>query len=129
MKYLPRFKWHMLTEQVGACGPSALLCFLYSYVLIAHEAAVREAKLRLELGQSRAEQRDYLANVELARVLDKRAERAQASGKDPASVRKIKSKHERDGESARPEDAKRRKKVHEGGDKQEKLDSVLSSIF
>ncbi|KAJ7179567.1 hypothetical protein C8R46DRAFT_1160111 [Mycena filopes] len=41
MKYLPKFKWSMLTEQV------------------AHEAAIHTAKLRVELSQSRTEQRDY----------------------------------------------------------------------
>jgi ESF2/ABP1 family protein len=40
------------------------------------------AQLRLELSQSRAEQREYLKNVELARVLDKREERSQAAGKE-----------------------------------------------
>ncbi|KAG8780123.1 RNA-binding ATPase activator esf2 [Ceratobasidium sp. 428] len=59
MKYLPKFKWNMLTEQV------------------AQEAAAHTARLRVELSQSRAEQRDYLRNVELARVLDKRAKRKQ----------------------------------------------------
>ncbi|KAF8511177.1 hypothetical protein JB92DRAFT_2614654, partial [Gautieria morchelliformis] len=58
MKYLPRFKWNMLTEQ----------------------AAVHTARLRVELSQSRAEQRDYLRQVELARVLDKRAERKRKAG-------------------------------------------------
>ena len=40
------------------------------------------ARLRLELSQSRSEQREYLKNVELARVLDKREERSQAVGKE-----------------------------------------------
>ncbi|KAI0771990.1 hypothetical protein BD413DRAFT_547488 [Trametes elegans] len=62
MKYLPKFKWNMLTEQ------------------IAHEAAVHQAQLRAELSQSRKEQREYLKNVELARVLDKRAERKRKNG-------------------------------------------------
>ena len=39
------------------------------------------ARLRLELSQSRSEQREYLKNVELARVLDNREERSQAAGK------------------------------------------------
>ena len=39
------------------------------------------ARLRLELSQSRSEQREYLKNVELARVLEKREERSQAGGK------------------------------------------------
>jgi ESF2/ABP1 family protein len=33
----------------------------------------------VELAQSRSEQRDYLKNVELARVLDKRVERKKAA--------------------------------------------------
>ncbi|CAE6463582.1 unnamed protein product [Rhizoctonia solani] len=53
MKYLPKFKWNMLTEQV------------------AQEAAAHTARLRVELSQSKTEQRDYLRNVELARVLEK----------------------------------------------------------
>ncbi|KAF8529257.1 hypothetical protein BU17DRAFT_37150 [Hysterangium stoloniferum] len=73
MKYLPRFKWNMLTEQV------------------AHEAALHTARLRVELSQSRAEQQDYLKQVELARVLDKRAERKRKAGEEvaapPAKVR------------------------------------------
>jgi len=64
MKYLPRFKWNMLTEQV------------------AHEAAVHAAKLRVELSQSKAEQQEYLKNVELARVLDKRIARKKEKGEE-----------------------------------------------
>jgi len=60
LKYLPRFKWNMLTEQ------------------IAHESATRSARLRVELSQSRSEQKEYLKNVELARVLAKREERRWA---------------------------------------------------
>ncbi|VDC04079.1 unnamed protein product [Peniophora sp. CBMAI 1063] len=115
MKYLPRFKWHMLTEQV------------------AHEGAVREAKLRLELGQSRTEQRDYLANVELARVLDKRAQRAQAAGKDPSTVRKPKNAAKREhatlDDGATPREKKRHKKAPDEGHEKANLETVLSSIF
>ncbi|TRM68548.1 hypothetical protein BD626DRAFT_394962 [Schizophyllum amplum] len=64
MKYLPKFKWNMLTEQV------------------AHEAAIHTAKMRTELQQSRTEQREYLKNVELARVLDKRAQRKKEKGEE-----------------------------------------------
>ena len=48
----------------------------------ANEAAVHTARLRVELSQSRAEQRDYLRQVELARVLDKRSERKRKAGDD-----------------------------------------------
>jgi len=59
MKYLPRFKWNMLNEQ------------------IAHEQASRTARLRHELSQSKKEQNEYLRNVELARGLAKRKEREE----------------------------------------------------
>jgi ESF2/ABP1 family protein len=44
----------------------------------AHESATRTARLRVELSQSRIEQKEYLKNVELARVLAKRGERRRA---------------------------------------------------
>ncbi|KAF8759618.1 hypothetical protein RHS01_01713 [Rhizoctonia solani] len=66
MKYLPKFKWNMLTEQV------------------AQEAAAHTARLRVELSQSKTEQRDYLRNVELARVLEKRAQRKRKTDSDEA---------------------------------------------
>lgn len=49
------------------------------FLSVAHEAAIHKARLRIELSQSRTEQHDYLKNVELARVLDKRAERKRKS--------------------------------------------------
>ncbi|EKM75710.1 hypothetical protein AGABI1DRAFT_79458 [Agaricus bisporus var. burnettii JB137-S8] len=64
MKYLPKFKWNMLTEQV------------------AHEAQLHQAKLRVELSQSRAEQQEYLRNVELAKVLEKRAAKKRERGEE-----------------------------------------------
>lgn len=40
-----------------------------------NESAIKTARLRVELEQSRREQKDYLRQVELARVLDKRVKR------------------------------------------------------
>ncbi|KAG6375072.1 hypothetical protein JVT61DRAFT_3856 [Boletus reticuloceps] len=70
MKYLPKFKWNMLTEQ------------------IAHEAAVHAAKLRVELAQSRSEQREYLRNVELGRIVDKRNEKRKEKGQRPIELKR-----------------------------------------
>jgi len=118
MKYLPKFKWNMLTEQ------------------IAHEAAVHTARLRVELEQSRREQTDYLRQVELSRVLDKRLDRkrkaAEAQGEslrdeDLQSKRVRLRKHEdRDRLKSRTP-----KEKHGGtgpGDTAE-MTTVLSSIF
>ena len=92
----------------------------------AHEAAIHQAKLRAELSQSRKEQREYLKNVELARVLEKRREKKLAEGKEPPQLKRQRS-------DAPPEarSEKRRKskaKTEEEGDPAQ-LSSVLSSIF
>jgi ESF2/ABP1 family protein len=56
--------------------------------LVAHEAASHQAKLRVELSQSKKEQREYLKNVELARVLEKRTEKKLAEGKEPPRLKR-----------------------------------------
>ncbi|KAG8854869.1 RNA-binding ATPase activator esf2 [Tulasnella sp. 330] len=74
MKYLPKFKWSMLTEH------------------LAHEAAEHTARLRVELSQSRHEQSDYIRQVELAKSIEKRAaskqkkERKDGPGIEPTST-------------------------------------------
>ncbi|KAF9224364.1 hypothetical protein BS17DRAFT_795387 [Gyrodon lividus] len=111
MKYLPKFKWNMLTEQ------------------IAHEAAVHTAKLRVELAQSRSEQRDYMRNVELARILDKRNEKRKEQGQGPLEPfqRVIKRlADDEDGETSR-KPGKRPKAVEIARSAQ--LNNVLGSIF
>ncbi|KAI0773971.1 hypothetical protein C8Q74DRAFT_1267634 [Fomes fomentarius] len=123
MKYLPKFKWYMLTEQ------------------IAHEAAVHTAQLRVELSQSRKEQRDYLKNVELARVLDKRAERKRKAaqsgeakeGDDHADTRPPKSlkKDNMDALAKASSQEKRieRRPIEPKPDAAAQLDSVLGNVF
>ncbi|KAG8715024.1 RNA-binding ATPase activator esf2 [Ceratobasidium sp. 423] len=112
MKYLPKFKWNMLTEQV------------------AQEAAAHTARLRVELSQSKAEQRDYLRNVELARVLEKRAQRKRKSDSNEAgtitTALKVKEDHvPPKAKKARIQNAASDNK-HSNG---ETLTNVLSSIF
>ncbi|KAI0693826.1 hypothetical protein BC835DRAFT_1352348 [Cytidiella melzeri] len=108
MKYLPKFKWSMLTEQ------------------IAHEAAVHSAQLRVELSQSRREQQEYLKNVELARVLDKRAERKRKAGEDVAAPLEPVKKQK----AELPEkQAQRPRKQKETSGENKQLSSVLGSIF
>lgn len=70
LKYLPGFKWHMLTEQLSS------------------ERASRAARLRAELSQSQFEQTDYLRKVERARVAaEKKARRTKKlPATDPDSV-------------------------------------------
>ncbi|KAL9712448.1 RNA-binding ATPase activator esf2 [Leucoagaricus gongylophorus] len=93
MKYLPKFKWNMLAEQV------------------AHEAQIHRAKLRVELSQSRTEQQEYLHNVELARVLEKRAEKGDFRPRE----RTLKRRADEIPGQKRPKDSK--------------LEGVLGNIF
>ena len=84
--------------------------------MIAYEAAVYAAKLRVELSQSKAEQQEYLKNVELARVLDKRVAKKREKGEEfELKTRK------------RPSD------VEEAGRTKKKanmdVDDILSSVF
>lgn len=117
MKYLPKFKWNMLTEQIGACFYFMHETCRKLIATSAHEAAVHTAKLRVELAQSKMEQRDYLKNVELARVLDKRNEKRKEKGLGPLELK-------RPAESSKEESRKRLKHTDDT-----QLDSVLGSIF
>ena len=94
-------------------------------IFVAHEAAVHQAKLRAELSQSRKEQRDYLKNVELARVLEKRKERKLAAGKEPPQLKRRQNDMPSE---ERPKKIRKPKPQIEEGDSVQ-LSSVLSSIF
>jgi len=85
----------------------------------AHEAAIHSARLRVELSQSKSEQRDYLKNVELARVLDKRRKAKGSLPEQPKKERKRKTEEADDTRGAKKE------RIGSTG----QLDSVLSSIF
>lgn len=84
------------------------------------------ARLRLELSQSRSEQREYLKNVELARVLDKREERSQAAGKE--FKRKEVNKRPASENGPRKSELKRPRTNNETSSGTT-LDSVLGNIF
>ena len=75
------------------------------------------AHLRVELSQSRSEQRDYLKNVELARVLEKRK---KLKGKLPAMPERV---HD---DSSR---MKRQKRENHDRTHDRDMDTVLDSIF
>lgn len=111
MKYLPKFKWNMLTEQV------------------AHEAAIHSAKLRVELSQSRSEQQDYMKNVELARVLDKRAAKKREKGEELEMKPMERSRKRPADDGNDTEHRKKKEKRVAPTDDTVSLDNVLSSIF
>lgn len=88
----------------------------------------------MELSQSKREQQEYLRNVELARVLDKRAERkknkAAEGSAEPADEIAKSAKRERT-ESERPAKKRRKEKQEEvvNESTQKQLNTVLGSIF
>jgi ESF2/ABP1 family protein len=75
------------------------------------------------------EQRDYLKNVELARVLDKRAEKKREKGE----VMELKERPKRKRPNADDGDTGERKAkkppVEDSGAREAQMSSVLSSIF
>ena len=95
-------------------------------LLLAHEAAIHAAKLRVELTQSRSEQNEYLKNVELARVLEKRAERKREKGEEfvfnPINTERARK---RPTPAAEGGDESRKKKKDVDG----QMETVLTSIF
>lgn len=62
IKYLPKFKWNDLTER------------------LAHEAKVREQKLRLELAQAKRENTFYMQQVSRSKAIDAMASRKRGRG-------------------------------------------------
>jgi ESF2/ABP1 family protein len=84
------------------------------------------ARLRLELSQSRSEQREYLKNVELARVLDKREERSQAAGKK-FKRKEVNKRPASESSGSRKSELKRPRTTNETSTGT--LESVLGSIF
>ncbi|GJN89488.1 hypothetical protein Rhopal_002474-T1 [Rhodotorula paludigena] len=115
MKYLPRFRWDQLSEQVAL------------------ERATQTSLLRFHLSHSKQEQESYLSAVERARVGRKIEDKAAARGKKrPAAAAA------EEGEGGKDE-AKRRfrqrervdtsEKLKRQGDGGKELDSVLGRLF
>ena len=79
----------------------------------------------MELSQSKSEQRDYLKNVELARVLNKRAKRKQQIDGENSTGVGVKRAHP---EAVEPRERKRPVRERTADDARQ-LDGVLSRIF
>ncbi|BGP15325.1 hypothetical protein JCM10213_005174 [Rhodosporidiobolus nylandii] len=119
MKYLPRFRWDQLSEQVAL------------------ERATQTSLLRFHLTHSKAEQESYLSAVERARTNSKIEEKAASRGKAPK--RKADSEAGADGEGAggkRKREYRQREAVdvskklkRGGGGEKEQLESVLGRLF
>ncbi|KIM25613.1 hypothetical protein M408DRAFT_26156 [Serendipita vermifera MAFF 305830] len=132
MRYLPRFKWYMLTEQIGKWPFSSPF---------PHEHATHAARLRMELAQSKREQRHYLKQVEIGKSLEKRKRKREKDGDTsvqdpkPFADSAVKSDSKRRKVEAKANDRKGHDRGSKGGvavnDKRREgdLDKVLGSIF
>ncbi|GAA6036030.1 hypothetical protein JCM8097_006573 [Rhodosporidiobolus ruineniae] len=98
MRYLPRFRWDQLSEQVAL------------------ERATRTSLLRFHLTHSKAEQESYLSAVERARTNSKIEEKAASRGKAPKGT-----KRKADGGEGEREKKKREFRQRERVDTSEKL--------
>ena len=92
------------------------------------------AKLRVELSQSRREQHEYLKNVELARVLNKRAERKRKPEDDePGSQSGLaiigQKKIVKETEAKAAKRMRKAKEKPDGKNDHPQLRDVLDSIF
>ncbi|GAA5977725.1 hypothetical protein JCM11641_001389 [Rhodosporidiobolus odoratus] len=118
MKYLPRFRWDQLSEQVAL------------------ERATTTSLLRFHLTHSKSEQESYLSAVERARTHSKIEEKAAARGKVPKK-RSAEGEGEREGQGHG--EAKKRfrqrevvdtsKKLKRGEDAGKTLENVLGRLF
>jgi ESF2/ABP1 family protein len=77
----------------------------------------------VELSQSRSEQQEYLKNVELARVLDKRAEKKREKGEE-FQLKPIKERPNKRVVEDNKSSVRKKSKLENG-----QLDTVLGSIF
>jgi ESF2/ABP1 family protein len=121
LKYLRGFKWRHLTEQ------------------IANENAERAARLRAEGQKERREVREYLRNVEQAKMLDgmeKKKQKKVENAGGPASINgsTVKNSTLKDGQKPekrqfRQIEVMSKSKLSKGSDQPDEVKRVLSKIF
>ncbi|KAK9467376.1 hypothetical protein V1512DRAFT_261054 [Lipomyces arxii] len=110
IKYLPKFKWHHLTEQ------------------IAYENQSRQAKLRAEISQATRVNKAFIKNVERAKMIEKiQAKRSAKAVKFDEDVKpSSRTVKEADIDMRRNF---RQRDVVDDKEKDEKMQSVLKNIF
>lgn len=84
------------------------------------------AKLRVELSQSRTEQQEYLKNVELARVLEKRSAQKKEKGEELKMKPQRPRKRPVEGEG---NNEQRKRKKENFTTNEMVIEDVLSSVF
>jgi ESF2/ABP1 family protein len=70
IKYLPKFKWSNLTEQ------------------LAYEKKVKEQKLKAEVAQAKRENKQYLKNVAKAKMIEAMEDKKKRKGEDVPSIQR-----------------------------------------
>ncbi|KAK9362740.1 hypothetical protein V1504DRAFT_417864 [Lipomyces starkeyi] len=111
IKYLPKFKWHHLTEQ------------------IAYENQVRQAKLRAEISQATKENKAFIRNVERAKMIEHIQEKKQKrQAKTEPNVKAESKPAPSAGEIEMRRNFKQRSVVMHK-DKEETMQRLLKNIF
>lgn len=105
IKYLPKFKWHDLTQQ------------------IAKETEVRLAKLALELSQQQKMNKSFIHNVEKSKMIKNIQKKRNTQDDDDEMRRFYKQRKVTSTRADAKEDLKERSKPDD------KLSSVLSQVF
>lgn len=138
MKYLPRFKWNMLSEQVGEQTIALrfiqlVITDITLYLSTAVEAATRAALLRNELAQSKKEQAEYLRQVDRAKNYEKAQDKKRTRQERKGGETTIEG-----GDDAKPSKKPKQERDFEqrsviaparGSGVDAKLGSVLDSLF
>ena len=94
---------------------------------LAYERQAHQARLRNEITRSKAEQGEYLRNVELARVLDKRQAKKAQQSEESGSTDKPSSAPSGDNKHKRT--YKQRQAVDKEAMREKGMEGVLGSVF
>ena len=100
--------------------------------MAAYERQAHTSRLRAEINRSRAEQSDYLKNVELARVLNKRKAKKEAAGdaSGPSGTPTTTTRQKAEEEEPKRKRYRQREVVDRGKSFEGKgMDSVLGNVF
>jgi ESF2/ABP1 family protein len=133
IKYLPKFKWQHLTEQMGKRKEenNRYNSYLPS-CFIAHENQARQQRLRNEIAQANRENKTYIQNVEKAKMLEnmeeKKRKRNNNANADDNEI-KVKRMFSQRAKVNREVDPTRSGKQSLDNLKNSNLKGVLGSIF
>ena len=125
VKYLPRYKWYMLSEHVGSSAPCPTAADRPAL-----ETSIQTNLLRSHISQSKRDQADYLEQVERARQAAKReSKRSAAAAADDATSTAPSKPRKPKKERAFAQRSVVQPKPAASASSSAKLEGVLNSLF